>query len=395
MNPMQSSAGKTQATPEGHLAFFPTSLPPTPDFALDEAGVLALTNAEFHIGKLAQVAETIPNPDLFAGMYLRREAILSSEIENISCTLDEVLAYEARDNDRGHNAEIGQVVNYVRAYYAGVERLQNEKLTPALLKDLHGILLNEDDDANPGAFRNVQNWVGRRGAGVREADFVPPPEQHMLMSLGNLDYFINEHQSTMAPLIRCALVHAQFETIHPFKDGNGRIGRLLIALMFHQAKKLEKPLLFLSLYFLNNRAEYYDRLMRVRSHGDWLGWVKFMLLGIELTAKEAITISEQLIAMKGDMETRTSGIPNPERLLNVLYEYPIINSRGLQARLKVTLDTAIDRLERLERLGIVREVTGQRRGRVYRFDRYIEILDAGWTDRKKSNDKVNSQDTIK
>lgn len=385
MNPMQSSAGKTKATPEGYLAFFPTPLPPTPDFVPDEGGVLALTTAEFHLGKLAQVADTIPNPDLFAGMYLRREAILSSEIENISCTLDEVLQYEAGDDDRGHNAEIGQVVNYVRAYYAGVERLQNEKLTPALLRDLHGILLKGNADANPGAFRNGQNWIGRTGAGVREADFVPPPEQDMLMSLGNLEYFINEHQSTMAPLVRCALVHAQFETIHPFKDGNGRIGRLLIALMLHQAKKLDKPLLFLSLYFLNNRAEYYDRLMRVRSHGDWLGWVKFMLLGIELTAKEAITVSEQLIGLMDEMAKKTSGIPNAGKLLNVLYEYPIINSRGLQTHLKVALDTAIDRLERLKKLGIVSEVTGQRRGRVYRFDRYIDLLDAGWTVRKQSS----------
>lgn len=382
VNPMQSSAGTTRQEREGYLAFIPYPLPPNPEFALDADGVLALTNAEFHLGKLAQIADSIPNPALFAGMYLRREAILSSQIENISCTLDEVLEYEAGKGSPGHNEDVAQVVNYVRAYNTGLERLNADKLTSALLKDLHSILLEGDADANPGAFRDRQNWIGRKGATVFEADFVPPPQQEMLQALGNIDYFINEYQNPMSPLIRCALAHAQFETVHPFKDGNGRIGRLLIALMLHQMKKLEKPLLFLSLYLLENRSEYYDRLMSVRSKGDWLGWVKFMLLGIELTAKEAVSMSDRLQALQEEMEKLTTDLPRMAPLLKMLYQYPILTSRGVQKNLGVALDTAIDWLKKFESLKILRETTGKRRGRIYRFDRYIDILDAGWTGRK-------------
>lgn len=395
MIPMQSIAGKTRQVPEGYLAFIPNPLPPHPEFSLDAEGVLALAKAEFQLGKLAQMSKAIPNPDLFVGMYVRREAILSSEIENISCTLDEVLAFESEEIRSGHNKDVEQVVNYVRAFNAGLKRLQNEKLTQALLRDLHGVLLEGDEKNNPGSFRIVQNWVGRVGSSAFEADFVPPPEQEMLQALGNLNYFINEHQSPMAPLVRCALAHAQFETIHPFKDGNGRIGRLLIALMLCQMKKLDRPLLYLSLYLLENKQEYYQRLMEVRSQGDWLGWVKFMLLGVELTAKDAISVSEKLENLQNELTPLTAGQQRGADLLKALYQYPIINSRGVQKHLGVTLDTAIDWLKKFEELGIVRETTGLRRGRLYRFDRYLSILDAGWTERKAATDKARVRQPAK
>lgn len=384
MIPMQSTAGKTRQVPEGYLAFFPNPLPPHPELALDEEGILALTNAEFHLGKLAQMAKSIPNPDLFAGMYVRREAILSSEIENILCTLDEVLEYEAEaDINHGQNKSVEKVVKYVRAFNAGLERLgQTNRIDSTLLKDLHGILLQGEDEGNPGTFRPTQNWIGRVGSSAAEADFVPPPEQEMYQALGNLEYFINEHQSPMVPLVRCALAHAQFETIHPFTDGNGRIGRLLIALLLCQMKKLEQPLLYISLYLLQNRREYYDRLTEVRAKGDWLGWVKFFLLGIELTAKEATAVSERLVALQSGTNKLIEGQRSGHELLPLLYEYPIIDARGVKRHLDVTLDTAIAWLQKFEELGIVREITGQRRGRVYRFDRYIDTLDDGWSARK-------------
>ena len=384
MNPMQSSAGRTRQVPEGYLAFVPNPLPPHPELALDDEGILTLTNAEFQLGKLAQMAKDIPNPDLFAGMYVRREAILSSEIENISCTLDEVLEYEAEaDIDHGQSKAVEKVVKYVRAFNAGLERLgQTNKIDSTLLKDLHGILLEGEEEGNPGRFRPKQNWIGRIGSSAAEADFVPPPEQEMYRALGNLEYFINEHQSAMAPLVRCALAHAQFETIHPFTDGNGRIGRLLIALMLCQMKKLEQPLLYISLYLLQNRREYYDRLTAVRARGDWLGWVKFFLLGVELTAKEAIVVSEKLVALQADMNKLIQGQRRGAELIRLLYEYPIIDARGVKRHLDVTLDTAIAWLQKFEDLRIVREITGQKRGRVYRFDRYIDTLDDGWSERK-------------
>ena len=382
MKPMQSSAGRTQELAEGYLAFLPTPLPPHPEFVLDQEGVRALTEAEYHLGQLARMAKSIPNPDLFVGMYVRREAILSSQIENIVCSLDEVLEYEADAAAGGHNKDVAQVVNYVHAVNEGLRRIPDEKLSAALLKDLHGILLAGREAANPGAFRTRQNWVGRKGSNEATADFVPPPEPQMLQSLGNLEYFINEYQHPMPALVRCALVHAQFETIHPFVDGNGRIGRLLIALMLCQSKKLEQPLLYLSLYLLENRPEYYARLMDVRSKGDWLGWVKFMLLGIEITAKDAVAVSEKLENFDAEMQARARGEPGGVELLRLLYRYPIIGARGLRKHLKMAPGTAIARLVNFAKLGIVREITGQKRGRVYRFDRYIEILEAGWTERK-------------
>jgi Fic family protein len=382
MNPMQSSAGRTRQVPEGYLAFFPDPLPPHPELVLDDEGVLALTKAEFELGRLAQMAKSIPNPDLFAGMYVRREAILSSEIENISCTLDEVLEFEA-GSDRGQSKAVAKVVKYVRAFHAGLERIgQTAKIDSVLLRDLHGILLQGEEEGNPGSLRPRQNWIGRAGSSAAEADFVPPPEQEMYQALGNLEYFINKHQSAMAPLVRCALAHAQFETIHPFTDGNGRIGRLLIALILCRMKKLEQPLLYISLYLLENRPEYYDRLTAIRARGDWLGWIKFLLLGIELTAKEAIGVSEKLLGLQADMNKHVQGQRGGPELIDLLYEHPIIDARGVRKHLDVTLDTAIARLQKLEKLGIVREITGQKRGRVYRFDRYIDTLDDGWSERK-------------
>lgn len=389
MNPMQSSAGKTKKVPEGYLVFIPNPLPPHPELSLDEEGVLALTNAEYHLGRLAHMAKSIPNPDLFAGMYVRREAILSSEIENISCTLDEVLEYEAEaDINHGQSKDVEKVVKYVRAFNVGLERLsQGTKLDSELLKDLHAILLQGEEEGNPGRFRPKQNWIGRVGSSAAEADFVPPSEQEMYQSIGNLEYFINEYQSPMAPLVRCALAHAQFETIHPFSDGNGRIGRLLIALMLCQMKKLEQPLLYISLYLLQNRQEYYERLTAIRAKGDWLGWVKFLLLGIELTAKEAIVVSEKLVTLQADMDKLMEGQRRGPDLLKLLYEYPIVDARGVKRHLDVTLDTAIAWLQKFEEFGIVREITGQKRGRVYRFDRYIDTLDDGWTARRDAAKK--------
>jgi Fic family protein len=202
------------------LAFVPDPLPPHPEFALDEAGVLALTNAEFQLGRLAQTAKSIPNPDLFAGMYVRREAILSSEIENILCTLDEVLEYEAEaDINHGQSKAVEKVVKYVRAFNTGLERLRAaDKVDSTLLKDLHGVLLEGEEEGHPGRFRPRQNWIGRVGSSAAEADFVPPPEQEMHQALGNLEYFINEHQSAMPPLVRCALAHAQCRIVQLFED---------------------------------------------------------------------------------------------------------------------------------------------------------------------------------
>lgn len=384
---MQSGAGKTQKEPDGYLAFHPNPLPPDPPFALDEEGVLALTNADHYLGQLAGKALSIPNPDLFVGMYVRREAILSSEIENISCTLDEVLQYEAEEDHHGHNKDVEQVVKYIKAFNEGLKRLPGEKLGTSLLKDLHGILLEGEEKGHPGSFRPRQNWIGREGSGPAEAQYVPPPEQQMYQSLANLEYFINEHQSPMPPLVRCALAHAQFETIHPFTDGNGRMGRLLIALMLSHMKKLEKPLLYLSLYLLENRHEYYELLMRVRSHGDWQTWVKFMLLGVELTAKDALAVCEKLQALQREMDGVAADVPKGRELMNVLYQYPIITATGVRRHMGSTLATAISRLQKFEALGIVREITGRKRNRVYRFDRYVEILDAGWSERKATAEK--------
>jgi Fic family protein len=312
-------------------------------------------------------------------MYVRKEALLSSQIENIECTLDDVLQVEEElEPDAGVDAkDVAAVVNYVRAVNQGFERLNRERVSMALIRDLHGVLMpgtRDGEESAPGQFRDHQNYIGRKGTtGPGDALFVPPPVERMRMGLGNMDYYIKEHQGH-APIVRCALAHAQFETIHPFVNGNGRLGRMLIVLMLRDLNVIQEPLLYPSLFLKDNRSEYYDRLMNVRARGDWQGWIEFFAQGMRHTAEEALQTCKAIATLKAETDAQSLS-KNPSRLLLILYEHPIVDAKAVMRHLNIGFDAANDALKNLQEGGWLQEITGKQRGRIYRFDRYLAILE--------------------
>ena len=376
---MQSVAGRTERQPEGYLAFMPHPLPPDPMPSFEPDAVYTLSAAAEALGRLSGAANALPNPDLFVGMYVHKEALLSSQIENIACTLDSVLQVEEElEPDAGVDVkDVAAVVNYVRAINLGFERMNGEHVSMALIRDLHGVLMpgtRDGSESASGQFRGHQNYIGRKGTtGPHDALFVPPPVERMQMSFGNMDYYIREHQGH-APLIRCALAHAQFETIHPFVNGNGRLGRMLIVLMLRDLGVIAKPIVYPSLFLKVNRTEYYDRLMAVRARGDWKGWIEFFARGVGQTAAEALKTCEAIVALKSESDAQ-SFPRNTARLASLLYEHPILDARAVMRHLDVGFDAASDALKNLEKNGWIEEITGKRRGRTYRFSRYLSILE--------------------
>jgi Fic family protein len=382
MNQMESRSGKTATQAGGYLAFLPNPLPPHPALNMDEEVLLALSAADRAVGALSSFGDLIPGTNLFVAMYVRREALLSSEIEGIACTLEDVLKYEeAEEQPKAEETpDITQVVNYVRAFGSGIEHLRAQPFSLELIRSLHKILLagSPRGDEQAGNFRENQNWIGPKGSTVTTAHYVPPPVDHMRMSLGNFEYYVRDKRD-LPLLIRCALAHAQFETIHPFSDGNGRIGRLLVPLMLAAEGVLRQPLLYLSLYLLENRAEYYERLMAIRRTGDWEGWLEFFLTGVRITAEDAMQRSKIILALYDDVMRQAASLRRSAApVAETLFAHPIITTQGVRKHTGLAFDTARQALEALASSGIVKEITGQRRGRTYVFERYIKILRDSW-----------------
>jgi Fic family protein len=387
MEAMQSRAGKTVAQASGYLAYVPASLPPEPGVTLDGAGIDLLSRADQALGRLDGVATLLPNPDLFVGMYVRKEALLSSQIEGIDSTLDEVIRFEEGDEPsegkRFHDT--AEVVNYVRALNHGIERLADLPLSLRLIREIHAELMRgvRGEGKAAGEFRVTQNWIGGRGANLANATFVPPPVPDMRQALDNLEKFLHERRQRVerAPypvLIECALVHAQFETIHPFLDGNGRLGRLLVALLLHERRALSLPLLYLSLYLKANRLEYYDRLTAVRKNGDWEGWIHFFLRGVEQTALEAVDTARKVIAFREQaMRTASALGSNELKLVEFLFGHPLTDIQTAQKRIGVSsYNTAAAAIGRLEKAGLLKETTGGKRNRVFRFGAYLDLFES-------------------
>ncbi len=385
MDAMESRAGSTLAQATGYLAFAPAALPPAPPVALDAETIDRLSKADQALGKLDGIAMILPNPDLFVGMYVRKEALLSSQIEGIDSTLDEVIRFEEgeepSEGKRLHDT--AEVVNYVRALNFGIKRLAELPLSLRLIREIHAELMRgvRGDGKAPGEFRRSQNWIGARGASLANATFVPPPVPEMERALDNLEKFLHERHErfdrTHYPVIvECALVHAQFETIHPFLDGNGRLGRLLIALLLHERRVLSRPLLYISLYLKGNRLEYYDRLTAVRKNGDWEGWVRFFLAGVEQTAIEAADTAKKVVAFREDALRAASELGSYElKLVDFLFGHPLTNIQAAQERLDVSYNTAAGAIGKLEKAGLVRETTGGRRNRIFRFAAYLDLFE--------------------
>ncbi len=307
-------------------------------------------------------------------MYVRHEAVLSSQIEGTQSTLDDVLVFEAEGSGAGLPKDIDEVVNYIAAMNFGLERLQTLPLSLRLLREIHAELMKgvRGQEKQPGEFRKNQNWLGAGGSPISHAEFGPPPPQELGRVLGELEEFL--HDQTLPPLIHVALCHAQFETIHPFLDGNGRVGRLLITLLLCERRILSQPLLYLSIYLKAHRAQYYDRLTATRTDGDWEGWVRFFVTGVRDVSASAAATAHQIIRLRESLRDKP-GSSNGKRLIEVLFRYPVLNVTSASQLLKCSFATANKVIEELVELGTLREMTGNKRNRTFRFDPYLKLFD--------------------
>lgn len=373
-------AGRYVRQPTGYRAFVPAPLPPEPPLQLDLSMAALLSRADRSLGRLDGLAETLPNPDLFVAMYVRQEAVLSSQIEGTQSTLEDVLAFEVDAKGRALPLDVQEVVNYVRAMSYGLDRLHTLPLSLRLIREVHGELLTDvrGADRRPGEFRTSQNWIGPGGALLNEATFVPPAPTEMLQSLDNLEKFLHTDEE-FPPLIHAALAHAQFETIHPFLDGNGRVGRLLITLQLVQAGALRRPLLYLSHYLVRYRAEYYDRLSAIREAGDWEGWVRFFLRGVAAAAEEATRTAAAILWLRAEHRRLVEGAGvNDLRLLEFLFERPLITASTVEQGLDVSPATAGRLIGRLAGLGLLEQVGHGQRNRLFRYAPYLALFEHGY-----------------
>lgn len=371
-------AGHVVTQLEGYEAFQPVALPPTPPVAYDDVLVRLLSEADQRVGRLDALANALPDADLFLAMYVRQEALLSSRIEGTECTLDDIIASELSPA-APISLDVGEVVNYVAALGHGIARLATLPLSNRLLREVHEVLLRtgRGSDKTPGEFRRSQNWIGRPGCTLAEASFVPPPPHVMKDSLSDLERFL--HAPDLPVLVVAGLVHAQFETIHPFLDGNGRSGRLLISLLLHERGTLTKPVLYLSTYLKQHQRDYFRCLTAVREDGDWEGWLKFFLTGVADSAADAAATATRVHQIREQDRQRlldAGGQRQELALLDRLYRQPIVNGAWVERELAVAKATANKLLARMENAGVLRETTGFKRNRLFRYDEYIDVFDA-------------------
>jgi Fic family protein len=335
-----------------------------------------MSEADRALGRLDGVASILPNPDLFVAMYVRHEAVLSSQIEGTQSTLEDVLQYEIDAKGPRIAKDAGEVVNYVAAMNYGLERLKTLPLSLRLLREIHGRLMEgvRGSERSPGDFRTSQNWIGPEGCNLLTATFVPPPPHEMVAALDNLEKFLHDSRG-LPPLVQCGLAHAQFETIHPFLDGNGRVGRLLITLLLCEQRILSRPLLYLSVYLKAHRAEYYDRLTAVRTGGDWEGWLRFFLKGVAEVSVAATNTARSILHLREEARKKLANNALGVRLLDHLFEKPFISARAAEQFLECSFATAASTIEQLEAAGLLRETTGQKRNRLYRYEPYLELFE--------------------
>jgi Fic family protein len=367
---------------EKYRAFIPSALPPEPPLRLDNDYNDLMEKANRALGRLDGMTLLLPDTSLFLYFYVRKEALLSSQIEGTQSSFNDLLLFESDEVPGVPLDDVQEVSNYVAAMNHGLNRLHDGfPLSLRLLREIHAILLLKGRGSNkdPGEFRRSQNWVGgsRPGNGV----FVPPPPESLMDCLGALEKFLHNDPVPTPLLIKAALAHAQFETIHPFLDGNGRLGRLLITLLLCAEGALAEPILYLSLYFKTHRQEYYDWLQKVRETGDWEGWLRFFLTGVLVTAEQA-TNSARLILRQFDtdrakIETLKKAAGSALRVYQLMRSKPLLLIPQASKSLELTVPTVTQALENLRRLGIVREITGRKRGRIFVYTEYLSVLNQG------------------
>ena len=369
-------------TGEPVRATVPRPLPPDPPLALGNSHQRLLERATLALGRLDSITLLLPDPNIFLYAYIRREAVLSSQIEGTQSTLADLLLFELEESPGVPFDDVAEVSGYVAALEHGVERLRESfPLSNRLIREMHAILLSKGrgSEKSPGEFRRTQNWIG--GTKPGNAHFVPPPPHRLEDCMAALERFIHDEHSPYPTLVKAALAHVQFETIHPFLDGNGRVGRLLIAFMLHHGGVLSKPLLYLSLYFKQHRPEYYQLLDLVRTEGDWETWLDFFLEGVEDTASHAVRTAQSLVSLFKEDATRVQaagrGASTTLRVFNALCARPITTISDVGRRAGLSFPAATKGIERLAELGVVKERTGGRRNRVFAYDRYLVLLNEG------------------
>jgi len=375
-----SRSGTYISQPTGYRAFVPSPLPPDPPIDLGGPLQSLLSKADRALGRLDGSILTLPHPDLFVYMYVRKEAVLSSQIEGTESSLNDVLAAEAEILAPDAPQDVDEVVNYVNALNHGLGRLDTLPVSVRLIREIHERLLAgvRGEHLSPGQVRTTQNWIGPRGCTLRDATFVPPPPHEVPRVLGDLEKFI--HGDTDLPLlIKIGMAHAQFETIHPFLDGNGRVGRLLMTLLLCEREVLLKPVLYLSHYFKQHRQTYYDLLQSVRDRGDWEAWLSFFLEGVYQVSQQATETARLILNLREthrDLMTDKLGraAGNGHRTLEHLYLHPIVSVKEIQTLIGTTYPAANDLVSRLTEHGILEEFTGQKRNRRFIYRAYTQLF---------------------
>ncbi len=381
MKLMSERAGRLVDIGSGHRAFVPSSLSTMGEIFIDREFLSLLSEADISLGRLDSLSDLLPDPDLFVLMYIKKEAVLSSQIEGTQASLMDLLEFEAKALRPGAPEDVSEVVNYIAAAHKGVELLkEGGSIDLQLIRKLHSILMEDTRGGSllPGEFRTVQNWIGPPGCSLDNALFVPPPPEEMMAALKDLEKFILEDVS-LPPLIKAALVHAQFESIHPFLDGNGRMGRLLITLILQKEGHLRSPLLYLSYYLKQMRSVYYEKLQNVRMSGDYEGWLKFFLVGISTVSEEASSRARSILELaseKREMILSSFGRNGPRavQLLDSLLRRPVLGVKEIGEITGISYQNANGLAQQLEEIGILVEVTGQKRNRVFEFKDYIDLL---------------------
>lgn len=375
-----SRAGQYISQIEGYKAFIPNPLPPTPEILMDQEMWNLLSQADRALGRLDGATDALPNPDLFVFMYVRKEAVLSSQIEGTQASLIDVLEFESQALEPDNPQEVAEVVNYVSAINYGLVRLKDLPVSLRLIREIHQELMKEVRGAerSPGEFRLSQNWIGAGGCSLAQATYVPPPPHDMLQSLDNLEKFLHSSQP-MPTLIKVGLAHAQFETIHPFLDGNGRTGRLLITFLLCEQNILQRPLLYISYYFKKYRTEYYNHLQTIRDSGDWESWLKFFLRGVYEVAQEAAATARKIVNLKEEHRQlvlnqmgRRSG--KAITLLESLYFRPIFTVEDATEIAGLSYPNANTLIKDLSEIGLLQEITGQKRNRAFSYASYLDVF---------------------
>lgn len=359
-----------------YQSFKPNPLPPIPEIEMDEVIVKLLIDANKQLVKLDTASQLISNADLFISMYVRKEALISSQIEGKQCTLDDVLDPEVEANA---NLDVSDVINYVKATQYALKRLERLPLCCRLIREIHEVLMENvrGQDKTPGEFRHSQNWIGPANCSLKDARYIPPNVEDMQTAMSDLEKYINENVD-YDPLIRAALIHYQFETIHPFLDGNGRIGRLLILLYLMEQRLIEKPVIYISYFLKKNQIEYYDRISEVRRTGNFEQWIRFFLEAVSKASSDSLEAIRQLSVLH---DTNVEKLPKTTRskdnlraVFDYIEQYPIIDIKRTAKELEVSYNTVAAAVRKLVELGILQETTNAARNRVFAYEEYLAIL---------------------